>query len=84
MRTWRTVAVIVGSIGLGALVSASLSATAVTAQAGFHECIAGRMYSASRDDIAAGHLPRSTPVPTGWTVVGGGQGGADPVVIMCH
>ena len=73
---------------LAALLTSATAAVLVTrsaaAQAGFRECFAARLYSVSTNDLNSGSVPTTARIPSGWTVVGGGQGGTDPAVVLCR
>ena len=54
------------------------------AQVGAAECFAVRLHSVSTKEMNDGRIPNTARVPAGWRPVGGGQGGADPAVILCR
>ena len=70
---------------LASAAGAALATRAAEAQAGMRECFAARLYSVSTDDLNGGSMPATTArIPSGWTVIGGGQWAAEPAVILCR
>ncbi len=84
MERIRRYGVVLALVLGGVAAGGAMRSREASAQAGLTQCFAARLYHASSHDVSSGQLPTLTQVPRGWTVVGGGQAGADPAVILCR
>lgn len=81
-RLWIAIAAVAFvSAALGVLYSRRADAQVAAPR----ECFAVRLYSVSTSESNSGRIASSPArIPPGWTPVGGGQAGTDPVVVLCR